>query len=55
MEKCGKIEGKYIISFINKLLECLSEFYPQYRSYSIIPNKNGNFCKIDDLYRWQYT
>jgi len=40
----------YTIDFIKQFLECTLVYYPSYKDHSIIPNKNGKFCNINDLY-----
>eukprot|EP00833_Pecoramyces_ruminatium_P014851 jgi/Orpsp1_1/1188883/evm.model.d7180000067945.1 len=40
----------YTVDFIKQFLECAIEYYPSFRNDPIIPNKNGKFCNIDDLY-----
>ena len=39
------------IEFINKFLRIVTKYYPLYMNHSIIPNKNGEFCKINNLYK----
>ncbi|OUM63092.1 hypothetical protein PIROE2DRAFT_10448, partial [Piromyces sp. E2] len=51
LEKYGKIGGKYNIEFLKKILKCLSENYQFFKNHSIIPNQNGDFCKINNLYK----
>ena len=51
IEKYGHICDKCSIEFINKFLRIATKYYPQYINYSIIPNKNGKFCKITNLYK----
>ena len=41
---------KYSLEFINNFLKCFSKYTSFCSDHSIIPNENGNFCKIDDLY-----
>eukprot|EP00833_Pecoramyces_ruminatium_P003026 jgi/Orpsp1_1/1177058/evm.model.c7180000060037.1 len=45
-----RIGEKYTIEFLKKFLECVSKYYPNYKNHSIIPNQNGKFCKLDNLY-----
>ena len=45
-----KIGGIYTINFINKFLDCALTYYPSFRNSPIIPNKNGFFCSINNLY-----
>ncbi|ORX87290.1 hypothetical protein BCR32DRAFT_289410 [Anaeromyces robustus] len=49
IEAVGKLEGRYTIEFMKKFLECISQYYPNFRYYKIIPNKNGIFCRLDYL------
>jgi len=46
----GKLEGIYTIEFMKMFLECASEYYPTFRNYPIVPNQNGIFCLVDDLF-----
>ena len=39
------------IEFINKFLKIVTKYFPSFINYSIIPNKNGKFCKKDNLYK----
>jgi len=39
------------IKFINKFLKVVTKYYPLFIDHSIIPNKNGDFCKINYLYK----
>ena len=51
IEKYGHICDKCSIGFINKFLRIATKYYPAYIYYSIIPNKNGKFCEINNLYK----
>eukprot|EP00833_Pecoramyces_ruminatium_P010914 jgi/Orpsp1_1/1184946/evm.model.c7180000091682.1 len=50
IENAGKLDNIYNIDFIEMFLECALEYYPLFKNYSIIPNKNGKFCRINELY-----
>ena len=50
IEEYNHIGDKFSLQFINQFLKCVSEYYQLYRNHSIVPNKNGIFCKIDDLF-----
>ncbi len=51
VENKRNIGGIYTIEFMKKLFECVSQYYyPEYKDHSIIPNQNGIFCEINDLY-----
>ena len=50
IEKCGCLSEVYTIEFINKFLKCYSESIIILSGHSIIPNENGKFCKIGELY-----
>jgi len=49
IEAVGKLKGKYTIEYMKKFLECITQYYPNYINYKIIPNKNGRFCRLADL------
>ena len=51
IEKKEKIGKTFTINLINKFLKYASEYYPNYISYKIIPNKNGKFCKKLKLFK----
>jgi len=51
MQKYEHICAECSIEFINKFLKIVTKYYPSFINYSIIPNKNGNFCKKDKLYK----
>ncbi|OUM69104.1 hypothetical protein PIROE2DRAFT_2989 [Piromyces sp. E2] len=51
IKRIGKLDDTtYTIDFIRRFLECAIEYYPSFKNHSIIPNKNGEFCNINDLY-----
>jgi len=50
IQKNMKIGGVYTISFINKFIDCALTHYPSFRNSPIIPNKNGHFRTISNLY-----
>eukprot|EP00833_Pecoramyces_ruminatium_P015499 jgi/Orpsp1_1/1189531/evm.model.d7180000072673.1 len=50
IENNKSIGDIYSIKFMKKFLECVSQYYPEFRNHSIIPNKNGIFCNINNLY-----
>ena len=49
--KYGHICDECSIEFINKFLYLLIIYYRNYLNYAIIPNKNGRFCQINNLYK----
>ncbi|ORX79571.1 hypothetical protein BCR32DRAFT_300799 [Anaeromyces robustus] len=53
IQNLKEINGQTLISidFLNKVLKCVTKYYSDYTEYSIIPNQNGKFCKIYDLYK----
>eukprot|EP00833_Pecoramyces_ruminatium_P012621 jgi/Orpsp1_1/1186653/evm.model.d7180000052255.2 len=51
IENNKNIGGIYTIKFIKKFLECVSQYYPKFKNHSIIPNQNGHFCKLNELYK----
>jgi len=52
IKQYGHICDECSIEFINKLLKIATKYYyPLYIYHSIIPNKNGKFCKIINLYK----
>ena len=51
MQEYGHICAECSIEFINKFLKIVTKYYPSFINYSIIPNKNGKFCKKDQLYK----
>jgi len=51
IQNYGQLNNIITIKFLNKFLNCVSKYYYYYTSYSIIPNKNGVFCRKDSLYR----
>ena len=51
IEEDGQLNNIITIDFLNKFLKCVSKYYPSYYTYSIIPNKNGELCTIDSLYK----
>jgi len=51
ISKYGKLDdNSYTIDFMIKFLKCVSIYYPKYRNFKLIPNQNGMFCKINDIY-----
>ncbi|OUM65748.1 hypothetical protein PIROE2DRAFT_7163 [Piromyces sp. E2] len=50
MDAQKSLGGIYSIEFIKKFLECVIEYYPTFRKYPIVPNQNGTFCVVDNLY-----
>jgi len=51
IEEFGNICNNCSIEFINKFLSIATKYYPLYINNSIIPNKNGKFCKSINLYK----
>jgi len=51
IEEHGQLNNTITIDFLNKFLECVSKYYYNYSSYSIIPNKNGILCTRNSLYK----
>jgi len=51
IQKHGKLNNIITIDFLNKFLECVSEYYYSYYSYSIIPNKKGRLCIRNSLFK----
>ena len=51
IEKFDHICDECSIEFINKFLSIVTQYYPLFINYSIIPNKNGKFCQINNLYK----
>ena len=50
IEKMEEFGFKRSIKFINIFLKCATEYHISYENHKIIPNKNGKFCKIGELY-----
>ncbi|KAG4104427.1 hypothetical protein H8356DRAFT_1369783 [Neocallimastix lanati (nom. inval.)] len=50
IERIGNLTETFNIKFMKKFLKLISEYYPLYKDHSIIPNQNGKFCKIGELY-----
>eukprot|EP00833_Pecoramyces_ruminatium_P016728 jgi/Orpsp1_1/1190760/evm.model.d7180000081067.1 len=50
IENNKNVNNIYSIKFMKKFLECVLQYYPEFRNHSIIPNKNGKFCKVNELY-----
>jgi len=50
IETQGTLGGIYTIKFMEELLKCVSIYYPPFRNHPIVPNQNGIFCLLDELY-----
>jgi len=48
LEKKGQLGGYFNIEYIKDFLKLVPEYL--YRYHSVVPNKNGKFCKADELY-----
>jgi len=51
IQNIGVINNNISIDYINKVLDCVTEYYPKYTDYSIIPNQNKKLCKLNDVYK----
>jgi len=51
IQNIGGIKGIISIDYINRVLDCVTEYYPYYTDYSIIPNQNKKLCKLNDVYK----
>jgi len=51
IQNIGVINDNILIDYINRVLECVIEYYPYYTDYSIIPNQNKKLCKLNDVYK----
>ena len=51
IEEYEHICDECTLEFINKFLKVVTKYYPLFIKHSIIPNKNGDFCKINYLYK----
>ena len=51
IEENETIEEPFTIEVMQKFIKCAVQYYPSYREHNIIPNKNGYFCCIDELYK----
>ena len=51
IKEYGHICDECPIEFINKFLIFIILYYKYFLNYPIFPNKNGNFCQINNLYK----
>ena len=50
IQQYGKFNKIFTVEYMKEFLECVSEYYPTFKNYKVVPNQNGVFCKVNDLY-----